>query len=279
MARNSDARTRKTSVSLPSEQEMAIRRNHESRFDPNIARRSASGRGGYQMSADDAIAAASLMDRTRVISPFAGLPTAASVGEFRGTTDPYEQEKLARQELAKIYKLTDDDSFWGQDYDEDQSGYDYNNLAQPTLDPSTGRVRGGAVTKGRGRQPAPISVVPTSTTNPDRPRTVAAGYDESRRVLTVVFRDGTFYNYYDVEPEIWQQFKALPSKGQFIIPKVLDNYPRGTANMASASLAAREGLYRIARTGQWVNDGQVSAQYDRSLAPRLNPTKSRSRKK
>jgi len=37
--------------------------------------------------------------------------------------------------------------------------------------------------------PAPLTVLPTSTTNYQRPRTVAAGYDPKRETLTVVFRD------------------------------------------------------------------------------------------
>ena len=39
--------------------------------------------------------------------------------------------------------------------------------------------------------PAALTDIPTSSTNVRRPRTVAAGYDEEREVLTVMFRDGT----------------------------------------------------------------------------------------
>lgn len=269
MARRArDAATRVTEVVLPSEQEMAIRRNYEARSNPNmVPRRVASGRGGYAMSADDAIAAASLMDRSQFASPLAGLPVAASVGEFK--------------EASGFFGTSADssDALWDEYYDEDQSGYGYRNLAGSTVTAGgqTYVRPGTAVTKGRGREPAPISIVPTSTTNPQRPRTVAAGYDDRRQVLTVVFRDGTFYNYYDVTADEWGQFKASYSKGRYIIA-VLDGKPRGTSRMANASLAAREGLYRIARTGQWLRDGQVSGQIDRSLAPRVNPTRSRRRK-
>lgn len=265
MARKaSDARTRVTQATLPSEQELAIRRNYESRSNPNmVPRRVVSGRGGYAMSADDAVAAASLMDRSQFSSPLAGLPVAASVGEFK--------------EASGFFGTSADsaDGLWDEYYDDDQSGYGYRNLAGSVR--SGTRVPGTAVTTGRGREPAPISIVPTSTTNPQRPRTVAAGYDDRRSVLTVVFRDGTFYNYYDVTDDEWTQFKASYSKGRYILA-VLDGKPRGTARMANASLGAREGLYRIARTGQWVRDGQVSGQIDRSLPPRVNPTKSRRRK-
>jgi len=178
------------------------------------------------------------------------------------------------------------DGLWDEYYDEDQGGYGYQNLAGAFR--SGTRVPGTAVTSGRGpgpdgrsvsRQPAPMSIVPTSTTNPKRPRTVAAGYDDHREVLTVVFRDGTFYNYYQVSPEEWDAFKAQYSKGANIA-SVLDGKPRGTARMANTAMAAREGLYRIARTGQWTRGGLHEGQFDRSApAPRVNPTVSRRRKK
>lgn len=253
---------RVTSARLPSEQELAIRRNYEAKANPNLVpRRVASGRGGYAMTADDASAAASLMDRSQFASPLMGLPVAASVGEFKTASGFFGDADGTG-------------GLWDEYYDEDQTGYTYRNLATTRI--VNGKPYGGPVVSGGGREPAPISIVPTSSTNPDRPRTVAAGYDDSRNVLTVVFRDGTFYNYYDVGEDEWAAFKSRPSKGEYIF-KVLDGKPRGTASMAGASLAAREGLYRIARTGQWIRDGQVSGQIDRTLAPRLNPTKSRSR--
>jgi hypothetical protein len=263
MARVNDGRAQTNEARLPSEQELAIRRNFESRATPSIPKRISSGRGGYAMTAEDAIAAASVMERTEVVSPFAGLPVSASVGQFK--------------EAQGFFGDRDGSGgMWDEYFDEDQGGYKYKNLAGTVR--SGTRVPGEARTAGRGRQPAAISILPTSTTNPDRPRTVAAGYDGGRGVLTVVFRDGTFYNYYDVSEDEWGQFKSSYSKGRYIMA-VLDGKPRGTARMANVSLAAREGLYRIARTGQWVNDGQVSGQFDRNLPPRLNPTRSRRRSK
>ncbi len=45
----------------------------------------------------------------------------------------------------------------------------------------------------------------------------AIGYDASRRVLTVVFRDGRgTYRYFDVPPEVWEAFQAAPSKGTYL---------------------------------------------------------------
>ena len=46
----------------------------------------------------------------------------------------------------------------------------------------------------------------TTSTNPKRPRTIKAGYDNKTQTMTVVFRDGTWWNYYDVPMYIWQGF-------------------------------------------------------------------------
>lgn len=272
MARSRDARGTSSPVSLPSAQELAIMRNTEMKTDPSVPRRTAAGRGmSYSMTADQAVAAASLMDRSQVISPLAGLPVSASTGDF----------SFAKGVLGNA---TGEDGLWDDYWEDDQAGYDYANQAgQVIYGPGGVRsvvpgqaVRTNADVGGMSRAPAPISLVPTSTINPERPRTVAAGYDQKRQVLTVVFRDGTFYNYYEVDLNGWQQFKAAPSKGRYIA-SMLDYQPRGTSNMAKSPVYAREQLYRVARTGQLVNDGQVAGQTDRSLPPRINPTKSRSR--
>lgn len=91
--------------------------------------------------------------------------------------------------------------------------------------------------------------IPTQTTNPMRPRTVAAIWDVRNRVLTVVFRDGTFYNYYECDMQTWLSFKQAQSKGHFIL-QVLNNKPRGPADMTNVPSDVREFLYRAARTAQ-----------------------------
>ena len=107
--------------------------------------------------------------------------------------------------------------------------------------------------------PAPLSLVPTSTTNPQRPRTVAAGYDEDEEKLTVMFRDGTLYNYYEVDPNEWATFKANRSKGA-IIYQMLDFKPRGYADESSMSKSAREAFYRYSRGVQTVKEGKGKGQ-------------------
>jgi hypothetical protein len=132
----------------------------------------------------------------------------------------------------------------------DKIGYGYSNLGTA---PSTSLV------SSVGTGPADITVSPTSTTNPDRPRTVAAGYDRSRKVLTVVFRDGTFYNYYSVSGLEWGNFKRARSKGRFI-RLYLNNKTRGTASMGSVPEAHQELLYKVARTMQTLHGGYQKGQ-------------------
>jgi len=107
--------------------------------------------------------------------------------------------------------------------------------------------------------PAILTDVPTSSTNYSRPRTVAAGYDTETKTMTVVFRDGTFYNYYEVTPGEWQAFSASLSKGKPWLNRrnskqAMDGLfvgkPRGRADIGSVPPAIREQLYRVARSQQ-----------------------------
>lgn len=73
--------------------------------------------------------------------------------------------------------------------------------------------------------PAPLTLVPTSSTDPKRPRTIAAGYSKTRQVMTVVFRDGTWWNYYGVSQALWNNFKKAYSKGWYLRNTGLDTWP------------------------------------------------------
>jgi hypothetical protein len=142
----------------------------------------------------------------------------------------------------------------------------YRNLA------GTYGVNDLAAPRDRMDAPAALSIVPTSTSNIARPRTVAAGYDETRQVLTVVFRDGTYYNYYQVTPQEWDRFKASSSKGPLLNQPSAKNpgggfllyKPRGEASVGFMTQAAQEVQYRIARTAQRVYLTETEAkQYSR----------------
>lgn len=109
--------------------------------------------------------------------------------------------------------------------------------------------------------------IPTSTSNASRPRTLAAGYylyvgerakpyADQRGKLTVVFRDGTFYNYYNVPPGTWQTFKSSISKGPMLNRKnqfqggdgILLGYPHGPADLSEVPVELQRQVYRVART-------------------------------
>ena len=187
---------------------------------------------------------------TGVNNPLQGLPTAASKGEFG--------------EFMEIISVPETMRYFKTDAQHAREGYTENLAGQPlSMDTAYGRqfyeentLTGDLSVPGyKGPQyqednsPAALTVVPTSTTNPERPRTVAAGYDEDEEKITVVFRDGTFYNYYEVSKQEWQAFKTRVSKGQYIY-KYLDFKPRGAADVSSLSATARKTFYRFSRAAQ-----------------------------
>jgi hypothetical protein len=141
---------------------------------------------------------------------------------------------------------------------ESESGYYYDPQNEAyeheQFDPEVHRYTGA---------PSPITYVPTSTTNPQRPRTVAAGYQyfkaEKSGVLTVVFRDGTFWNYYGVPNLVWNNFKTSRSKGRYIVVH-LEKYEYGPADVSSFNSNYRETLYRLARSSQVAREGYTGKQ-------------------
>lgn len=74
----------------------------------------------------------------------------------------------------------------------------------------------------------------TSSSNPARPRTIKAGYDRKNQILTIVFRDGLWYEYRGVPEEMWQGFQAAPSKGKYLAASGLDSWgDKGPANITT----------------------------------------------
>lgn len=214
--------------------------------------------------------AANLMGAPIMRNQSMGVPVSASVGDFdlmtvgdiRGefynpqTYDDVAERNLAGQPLWDLkgdYVYIDDNGnpvdkvrgrrFFDTDTN-DETG------REEVVVPGAPSAYGAEGDEG----PAKLTVVPTTSSNPARPRTVAAGYDRIRETLTVVFRDGTFYNYYGVTPREWQDFKARVSKGRYIY-KILDFKQRGPADLANVPSYARNTLYRIARSVQLHNYG------------------------
>lgn len=196
------------------------------------------------------------LDPQKVANPWAAIPVAAGEDDYFDAISVHEQQ-------SGVYMHPDDRDLYAASTP--TLGANYTNLAGATLTtvagsytvPGTPSPLGGP--NGISGDPAQLSEIPTSTTNPGRPRTVAAGYDASRQTLTVVFRDGTYYNYYEVSQLEWSNFKRAHSKGRFILT-YLDYKARGVADVTSLPSAARESLYKITRTGQFVRQGLTGKQ-------------------
>ena len=63
-----------------------------------------------------------------------------------------------------------------------------------------------------------ITVAPTRSSNPGRPRTLAMGYDHQTDTLRVVFREGeegAIYDYFDVTTAEWNRMRRSVSPGRF----------------------------------------------------------------
>lgn len=58
--------------------------------------------------------------------------------------------------------------------------------------------------------------IKTNSSRPQRPRTLAAGYDKENHVLFVRFRDGAGYEYHDVTQSQWRTFRDNASPGKYI---------------------------------------------------------------
>lgn len=173
--------------------------------------------------------------------------------------------------FRKGYGASDD----ADDYSDIYRGLTGNRLSNAQLpqeyDPKNVDGDIAASFAGYDDSPVQLTETPTSSTDASRPRTVAAGYREyagSRKggqaglgKMTVMFRDGTLYNYYDVTPGEWQNFRASISKGSPWLNKgfpngkqqvdgLFINKPRGPANMANVDPDVLESIYLVAREAQ-----------------------------
>lgn len=119
---------------------------------------------------------------------------------------------------------------------------------------------------------ANLSIRGTSTTNYKRPRTVAAGYDPNTRIMTVVFRDNVWWNYYDVPADMWREFEMAESKGRYLRESGLDTWHNmGPFSLDSLKPSQASLLNLVAReseSAQTKNKGEqqgmfgVGAQFD-----------------
>ena len=187
----------------------------------------------------------------------------------RGDSEEYPAEKELRNQLGPIIGSTKNLSV-------DRSFTDYNELSYAFENQSDIYYQPTAVSSSEkmGAFDSEYSVaftdtdIPTSSTNYSRPRTVAAGYDSARQTMTVVFRDGTFYNYYQVTEGEWRAFKASISKGNPWLNRANKNQgsdglfvgkPRGEADVSNISPEVREFLYRVVRSQQIVRGPRLNS--------------------
>jgi hypothetical protein len=117
-----------------------------------------------------------------------------------------------------------------------------------------------------------LSDVPTSSSNYKRPRTLAAGYDmdldTEEGTVTVLFRDGTFWNYYNVPKDVWIKFHSSISKGPFLNQASakqgsrgdLLNYVNGPARLEDMSEKAREAMIKMIRVSQVSNTNRPKSE-------------------
>jgi hypothetical protein len=129
------------------------------------------------------------------------------------------------------------------------------------------------------------SEIPTSSSYTSRPRTVAAAYkpdfSANQGTLTVVFRDGTYYNYYDVRDTEWELFKGNLSKGPMLNPATKNNpvpgflmaKPRGEADVTNVDADVMEMLHRTAQVSQLREPNRRHRDYTRRMSARMTPAK------
>jgi KTSC domain-containing protein len=161
----------------------------------------------------------------------------------------------------------------------DDEGFYHDRGLKYRFDPrgETGGQNVYIVAPSLDKTPAALTEVPTSSIFPARPRTVAAGYDSVRGVLTVLFRDATLYNYYQVDPREWGAFLSSRSKGRYI-KKYLDGKIRGVADVGGIPREHRELMYRVARTTQVIQKGLTGRQSGRSKQVVSSETKMRAKR-
>lgn len=135
-------------------------------------------------------------------------------------------------------------------------GYWYDNLADKPVSPNSPATYADGTpvdTSALGfADPANETQFPTNTKNPERPRTVGAAWNPTKHTLTVIFRDGTFYNYYEISRREWESFKATDSPGQYIALN-LDSKPRGFADVTDLDPQIRLMAVTAARMAQMQN--------------------------
>jgi len=59
---------------------------------------------------------------------------------------------------------------------------------------------------------------------PESSNIAGFAYDEASNTLTVEFKNGSMYDYYDVSVPVYESMKSAPSKGRFLAQEIKGNY-------------------------------------------------------
>lgn len=152
----------------------------------------------------------------------------------RGNPQPPNRSRLRRPGVPSVADMARAE---GLSY----SRYDPEHEIQAAASPMLGRGRASAPSAARaaremdydtalaiqeakaGNDTDLLPYQPTPSINPVRPRTVAAGYDSKTQTLRIRFREGQGYEYYNVPPQVWRNFKRVKSPGRFV-NRTLNHY-------------------------------------------------------
>ena len=115
------------------------------------------------------------------------------------------------------------------------TGEEFNKLAEQAVEAvRSQRSADDLRAKQTRRNLRALSVAPVKEDLPnflpfDSSRVSEAGYSSASHTLYVRFVDGTPWAYYNVEPNVWRNFRRSASPGKFI-NRTLNNYSYGRSN-------------------------------------------------
>jgi hypothetical protein len=181
---------------------------------------------------------------------------ASQVGTYGFQLPPVGSRAQMLQNVDFIEHVAHHD-FYYDDSKGNTTGTSFENQSQRAIEPYIGEkyIYGDT---GEEVNLAPVyfgpsnmnTEIPTRTKNPMRPRTVAAAFDPKRHIITIIFRDGTMYNYYECDRVDWNGFVRESTKGDYIA-RVLDAKPRGIADSSSVDPQIRLAAVTAARLQQF----------------------------
>lgn len=106
-----------------------------------------------------------------------------------------------------------------------------------------------------------------NTINPSRPRAKVVAYNSETKVLIIIFRDGTWWQYNDVPSTMWIGLQNAPSTGKYLRATGLDGWP----NMGPADMNALPESVKVQLNFTAMSAGRL--QQDEPNTPNERPTK------